>query len=445
MKKPLGRAKLVVIGLVCIICIISYLFIFRPMENALKKSKQQEFIYSAEAVGYAAEIFMTNCINDVRKLSNKTELKQKIRAYKAGNITLDDIKEYTLLAYEDEYDALEYVVGAFRIFEGGVIASKGSVDPVSLDWKPAFRDIASIIDPDSLSVTVYSPIKNNEEILGYDVAVFDISEVLENVHQGHMIHEIYSKGDVEKYLPNNNWTELKEGEYLAAGETETWYIKHLKNTDVYFIASSPNEIIYRTINTFLGGLLFYFPLTILISIAIIGIYTFGNIGRRIKGLESERDRYRKEAQMDGLTGTFSRNYFNEYLENNGFSLFHWPLAVAMIDVNNFKTINDTYGHSIGDDVLQEIAAVLKSSVRDTDMVVRYGGDEFILLLRDCSIENAEEILERTVEKIRNIDKYDFNIEISYGVVEVANKEELLSGIQQADLKMYQMKRKMSIS
>ena len=195
----------------------------------------------------------------------------------------------------------------------------------------------------------------------------------------------------------------------------------------------------------MGGLLFYFPLTILISIAIIGIYTFGNIGRRIKGLENERDRYRKEAQMDGLTGTFSRNYFNKYLENNGFSLFHWPLAIAMIDVNNFKTINDTYGHSIGDDVLQEIAAVLKSSVRDTDMVVRYGGDEFILLLRDCSIENAEEILERAVEKIRNIDKYDFNIEISYGVVEVANKEELLSGIQQADTKMYQMKRKMSIN
>ena len=116
---------------------------------------------------------------------------------------------------------------------------------------------------------------------------------------------------------------------------------------------------------------------ILITILIIHTYTFGNIGRKIQGLESEMDMYRKKAHIDALTDTFTRNYFYEYFENNGFGSFHWPVAVAMIDVNNFKTINDTYGHLVGDEVLQEIAAVLKSLVCNEGMVVRYGGDEFI--------------------------------------------------------------------
>ena len=79
MRKPLGRIKLIVIGTVCVICIISYLVIFRPMENALKESKRQLFIRSAEAVGYATEIFITNCINDVRGLSDGTEFKEELQ------------------------------------------------------------------------------------------------------------------------------------------------------------------------------------------------------------------------------------------------------------------------------------------------------------------------------------------------------------------------------
>ena len=88
-------------------------FYFPPDGKCSQKSKQQEFIYSAEAVGYAAEIFMTNCMADVRKLSNKLNL-NKNKGIQGRKYNVDDIKEYTLLAYEDEYDALEYVVGAFR-------------------------------------------------------------------------------------------------------------------------------------------------------------------------------------------------------------------------------------------------------------------------------------------------------------------------------------------
>lgn len=440
MRKPLGRIKLIVIGTVCVICIISYLVIFRPMENALKESKRQLFIRSAEAVGYATEIFITNCINDVRGLSDGTEFKRRITEYKDGNITLDAIMEYAKQDYEDRYKTLEGAAGAIRIFEGNVIARKGSIDPTRMAMNIEFRDVTPVINHDKLSIIVYSPIKDGEEILGYDVVFFDMAEMLESVHQGHMFHQLYSEADVEGILTSDNWTELKDGEYLANEKADTWYIKRLKNTGVYFAASSPNQVIYGKLDTVLGALLFYFPLMILITILIIHTYTFGNIGRKIQGLESEMDMYRKKAHIDALTDTFTRNYFYEYFENNGFGSFRWPVAVAMIDVNNFKTINDTYGHLVGDEVLQEIAAVLKSLVCNEGMVVRYGGDEFILLLGDCSIAEAEKILEHSVQRIRNIDKFDFNIEVSYGIVEAANKEELLSGIQQADTKMYQMKR-----
>ena len=372
MKKPLGRVKLIVISVVCIVCIISYLVIFRPMENALKDSKQQLFIRSAEAVGYATEIFMENCINDIRAISNRTEFKQRIAEYKAGNITLDAVMKYAKQDYEDGYKTLEGAVGAIRIFEGNVITRKGNIDPTRMALNIEFQDVTLVINPDTLSILVYSPIKNGEEILGYDVVFFDIAGILENVHQGHMLHKLYSEADIERILADNSWIQLTESEYLIAGEADTLYIKHLKNTGIYFVASSPNHVIYGAINTLLGGLMFYFPLMILITVLIINTFTFGNIGRKIEGLEIERDRYRREAQIEGLTNTYSRNYLYEYLENNGFDVLQWPLTIAMIDVNNFKAINDTYGHLVGDGVLHEIAAVLKSSVRSRDMVVRFG-------------------------------------------------------------------------
>ncbi|NLP30748.1 MAG: GGDEF domain-containing protein [Clostridiales bacterium] len=436
MKNVLTRIRYIIIGVMCIVCIISYLTIFRPIGNDLKENNLHQFIHSAEAVWYATELFIENSMNTAHYFSDKAELKQSIIEYKAGNITLKDLMEHT----KQYYKTKDIATGAARVVDGNVIASLGNVDLTSIDRNPAVSEITPFIDLDSSVVTVFSPIKIGEEILGYDIIYLDLPEILQGVHQGHMFHEIFSEADLEKILSDNEWTMLNEGEYIVDDEKATWYIKGCKHTDVYFAASSSNDTIYGRLDTAMGALLFYFPLVILILILIANAFTYKNIGRTVKGLEKERDEYKKGAHIDGLTNTYSRIYLSEYIENFGHCLSNKPLCVSMIDVNKFKYINDEYGHLVGDHVLVEIASILKSTVRDKDMVVRFGGDEFLLLLSECSIKEAEAILERCTERIRNIDKFDFKVTVSYGIAEVENKEGIPIAIHQADMRMYQMKR-----
>jgi diguanylate cyclase (GGDEF)-like protein len=102
------------------------------------------------------------------------------------------------------------------------------------------------------------------------------------------------------------------------------------------------------------------------------------------------------AVTDGLTGLYNRKKFDEILANQ-FTLFRRnrrPFAVLMLDLDNFKSINDNYGHGLGDAVLADVAAMLKQSVRAVDYVARYGGEEFVVVLVETALDAALDIAER---------------------------------------------------
>jgi diguanylate cyclase (GGDEF)-like protein len=102
------------------------------------------------------------------------------------------------------------------------------------------------------------------------------------------------------------------------------------------------------------------------------------------------------ARSDFLTDTLNGRAFAERatLEIARARRFGKPLTVAYADVDDFKAINDRYGHAYGDDVLRSIATTLKSSLRDTDSVSRVGGDEFVMLLPETNVEQAESVLSK---------------------------------------------------
>ena len=106
------------------------------------------------------------------------------------------------------------------------------------------------------------------------------------------------------------------------------------------------------------------------------------------------------AVTDGLTGLCNRKKLDEVLTDQ-FARFrrnHRPYAVLMLDLDNFKTINDSYGHAVGDEVLVGIAAILKQSVRSIDFVARYGGEEFVIVLVESTLDAALD----TAERIRSV-------------------------------------------
>ena len=151
---------------------------------------------------------------------------------------------------------------------------------------------------------------------------------------------------------------------------------------------------------------------------------------------------RSSGMFDSVTNVFTRGLLHDLLhreiaraERNG-----RPLALIMCDVNNFKQVNDRYGHLMGDEVLGQVASILKECVRGSDHVVRYGGDEFLLILPETSHEGSRVVRERVNERVAEWDRGhrvgDVPISISMGMYLHATGQTPEQDIAEADARMY---------
>jgi len=147
--------------------------------------------------------------------------------------------------------------------------------------------------------------------------------------------------------------------------------------------------------------------------------------------------------IDPLTKLSTRYHFSEVLQHyfEKAQSEQGELSVVMCDIDNFKRINDTYGHLTGDAVLKEVARILRDNVRSTDVVGRFGGEEFVLLFPSTGEEEAKTVVERLRRLTRDLNKFPFNITLSYGIAvypacKVNDSEEL---IQKADIALYHAK------
>ncbi|MCT4574815.1 MAG: PleD family two-component system response regulator [Alphaproteobacteria bacterium] len=153
--------------------------------------------------------------------------------------------------------------------------------------------------------------------------------------------------------------------------------------------------------------------------------------------------------VDELTGLSNRRYLYSYLENmfEEMKTKEQSIAVLMIDIDDFKGVNDTYGHLIGDEVLVEFASRLKGEFRDFDLIARYGGDEFIAVIPYIDEKKAREIAERVRKVISDkpfaltSDPYKLDINISVGLTLTKDFYRTAEDvIEDADKALYEAKR-----
>jgi two-component system cell cycle response regulator len=95
-----------------------------------------------------------------------------------------------------------------------------------------------------------------------------------------------------------------------------------------------------------------------------------------------------------------------------------PLSIAIIDIDHFKNINDTYGHMVGDDVLREIASIIDRHTRKEDIAARFGGEEFILVLGSCTLEDARIKAEQLRKEIEEYYPAGIDVTASFGIVQL---------------------------
>lgn len=150
------------------------------------------------------------------------------------------------------------------------------------------------------------------------------------------------------------------------------------------------------------------------------------------------------AYQDELTNLWNRRYLYTRLKDEMKRLKqNKVLSLAIIDIDNFKCINDTFGHLFGDKVLIEMADILQKNLRKNDIVARWGGEEFIIVLPKTNAEEAKTVFER-IRKI--IEKYDFGcrITVSGGIAFVWEDTEVDKIIGMADKALYEAKRRKNL-
>jgi len=153
------------------------------------------------------------------------------------------------------------------------------------------------------------------------------------------------------------------------------------------------------------------------------------------------------AHTDELTQLYNRRQFLQLAEQ---SIQQWPkynlTCLLMFDIDFFKNINDTYGHDVGDEVLRVLADITRREMRHSDVLARFGGEEFIALLPDTTLEDAMNIANRLCRKIESHqicvkDKCFFNFSVSIGVSQLQpNQSDLNLLIKNADIALYQAKK-----
>lgn len=173
-------------------------------------------------------------------------------------------------------------------------------------------------------------------------------------------------------------------------------------------------------------------------------YTVLETGKR--ELEEANVQLRQLAMTDSLTNVFNRRYLFD-MGSKLFSMakrYHWDLSVLLIDIDHFKLINDTYGHAAGDEVLMQIARIVKNRLRDTDVFGRIGGEEFVVLAPSTDIAAAKLLAQELMAKLAQSpivwEGKTLSLTISIGIAVCHPKDASIeSVIERADVAMYRAK------
>jgi len=125
--------------------------------------------------------------------------------------------------------------------------------------------------------------------------------------------------------------------------------------------------------------------------------------KRLKAMAQKSNYYKKLSNIDELTGIHNRRFFKQLIssEIKRHHRYNRQMSMLMIDIDDFKKINDSHGHLVGDSVLKSIASLLKKSIRGCDLIARYGGEEFAAILPETSEPEAKMVAERIVVTIQN--------------------------------------------
>jgi diguanylate cyclase (GGDEF)-like protein len=188
---------------------------------------------------------------------------------------------------------------------------------------------------------------------------------------------------------------------------------------------------------FIKLLIVFICIVSIITVILINLFYFSKIQKYIKKVEHLNI-------VDPMTGLYNRRFLENFIEKliSQAQRQEDPITILMIDIDFFKKVNDTYGHDVGDRVITTVAEVLQKSIRKSDLAIRYGGEEFMLLLHSANHKDAYIIAQKIKDTFESIEFHSNNEEnfhktLSIGISEFPkDADSIWECIKLADKALY---------
>jgi diguanylate cyclase (GGDEF)-like protein len=243
--------------------------------------------------------------------------------------------------------------------------------------------------------------------------------------------DIHQRPGIKDYAATILANPSRSIQYQNSGKTVYLNTRFIEEFNWYLVVkqtSDPSE--KKLTDAFKVNILLSILVTV--GVLIIAHFTFNKYQIRLEAM----------ATIDKLSGLLNRQAFDPILENNLEQSKRQGnhLSLMLIDIDNFKNINDTFGHMIGDKVISQVAHICRLYSRESDAVCRWGGEEFLIMLANTEINSAVSIAERIKEHLGENDK-ETAVTVSFGITEYQHNESTTSLLNRVDLALYKAKNK----
>jgi polar amino acid transport system substrate-binding protein len=287
----------------------------------------------------------------------------------------------------------------------------------------------------------FSEVSNTKEALellskGKIDAVIDILPTLTYLIKANSFFNLKISGTTEykfdlRYMVNINETTLLSLLNKAIDNLNKEKIENIEQQ--YF------QVLYAFHTDY--SLLYKIGLPLFLCLIVFGLYNY-RLKQEIKKRKLTEEKLYKAATIDMLTKLYNRSHIDTVFQEHLLSTKRYkiPLSIIFFDIDGFKKINDTYGHNLADTVLIDLANLTKQSIRTTDYVGRWGGEEFLVILPQTSIDQATIAAQHLKERIENFKfQIDQKVTCSFGVTNILENDTQNSAITRADNLMYYVK------
>lgn len=437
MNWVLKRFRLIISIALILSTVITYLIVYLPRDEALENTALENFVHISRATEQSFLQSIQYSLDSVRNLSGIDRLRELIWSYNEGRISDTVLRTNTQNIFTESVKAIPYLTGAFRFAYNMQIGAFGTAKLDKLTPENSVDELIFELNHELLELIVYSPISYSDMIIGYDVVFFDLSKLFAQLGLGNYNYKLiplYGNNNVNK----NFKTRKIDDTVLLEIDRSIIYRNRIKHSDIYFQATAEKNVLFASIrkisiNSLISAIICNVTLLLLTNFTVIRLAQY-----RLSVTERSKELYKEYAYRDSLTGTFSRLYFDRWLRSriNKSGFIQEDICVIMTDINKYKSINDKYGHVIGDKTLQHVADVIIDTIGEGNLVVRYGGDEFLIVLLNTCFSEADRIMAKINSQLSNINEFGFGLSISYGIEQISSYGELYNAIEKADEKMY---------